>query len=64
MNVNEHRIKIMGLGNVAPANAPLVELGKDIELHIHGNVLKVEEVDNQDGSIDRIYKVKIITIEI
>ena len=60
--INEHIVKVLGLGNVE--NNEGLDLGEDVILEIEGNVLKVEDSDNQDGTTNRMYKVKIIALKI
>ena len=56
---NEYVVRILGAANVESDEG--LERGKDVSLLVRGNVLKVEEADNQDGTYDRVYKIKIIT---
>lgn len=38
--------------------------GDDVTLLVKGTIKKVEEVDNEDGTKERVYKIKQITAEI
>jgi hypothetical protein len=38
------------------------ELGQDVEVHIKGTVVKEEIGDNNDGTADKTYVVKAVTI--
>jgi hypothetical protein len=57
--INERIVRIIGAASIPD---DLSE--KDITLTIKGSVLKVEEEDNQDGTKNRVYKIKMITAEI
>jgi len=54
MEINEKLIKIT---SKTPINTELA-LAQDIEFTGKGEVIKVEEANNQDGTKDIIYKVK------
>jgi hypothetical protein len=41
-----------------------LENGQSIKIEACGEVVKVEEANNQDGTFDRIFKVKLSTAEI
>jgi len=41
-----------------------LELGEDLEILIKGSVVKKEILDQQDGSVDIIYKVKPLEAEL
>jgi hypothetical protein len=55
MPVNEHFIRISSSPVVI--DKPL-ELGKEVTLYVTGDVTKIEQRDNQDGSYDEVYVVK------
>lgn len=59
--INEKIIKITGSGCIDKELE--LELGDDIDILIKGNVVKIEDSDNQDGTYDKIMKIKIITVE-
>jgi len=42
----------------------LLELGQDVDVVVHGAVVKEETLDNQDGSVNIVYVVKPMTVEI
>ena len=60
MQINEKLIKIT---SKTPINT-LLELAQDIEFSGKGEVIKVEEANNQDGTKDIIYKVKPTEISV
>jgi hypothetical protein len=53
-NINEHILRISG--KVCSENAYL--LGEDYTIQITGNIVKIEEHDNQDGTVDMVYVMK------
>jgi hypothetical protein len=53
-NINEHILRISGK---VCTDQPY-ELGEDYTINITGNIVKIEEHDNQDGTIDVIYVMK------
>ncbi len=59
MEINSKFIKITGSGETDKN----LELDEEVILTVKGSVVKVEEGSNQDGSKDRIFKIKINTIE-
>ena len=58
--INERQVLVIGKSNV---DEDLGEIGKDITLVIKGNILKIEEEDDQEGGKNRLFKVKQITAE-
>jgi hypothetical protein len=38
------------------------ELGDEVELHVRGDVVKIEFKDNQDGTYNEVYIVKAIEV--
>ena len=60
MEINEKLIKIT---SKTPINT-LLELAQDVEFTGKGEVIKVEEANNQDGTKDIIYKVKPTEISV
>lgn len=56
-NINEHIIKITGSFCITADQAP--RIGDDLTIAIQGSVVKTEDSDNQDGTINRLYKVKM-----
>ena len=61
MQINSKILKISGKIEL-PSDSELV-LGQDIALDCSGEIVKIEEGNNQDGTFDRIYKVKIKTAD-
>lgn len=41
-----------------------LEIGADVTLTLHGSVVKTEDRDNQDGTVQRIYTVKGMIVEL
>lgn len=58
--VNSHIIRISGKAELEEG----LTLGNDYELKVKGQVVKVEEHDNHDGTIDKIYVLKPELVEI
>lgn len=56
MQINEHILKLSGKASIV---GPLV-IGKDYTFSGTGSVVKVEENDNQDGTINVTYILKPI----
>ena len=56
MKINEHLVKISN--GKAPIDKPL-EIGTEVIIGAKGTVVKVEDTDNQDGTIDRTFIVKV-----
>ena len=62
--INEFQILVVGFANLDPKEAEKLEIGDDVNLHIQGNLLKIEDSDNHDGTIDRKFKIKQIAVQI
>lgn len=63
VKVNEHIVQIMGgRKNLIHIDQPL-RMGEDFDLKVSGSVSEIHDIDNGDGSVDRIYKVKGIYCE-
>lgn len=56
MEVNEHIVQLTGTANIPQ---PL-SLGHDYEIVANVNCYRVTEVDNHDGSINKLYKLKVV----
>ena len=54
---NSHILRITGSAELESA----LKLGDDYTFIVIGNVVKDETKDNQDGTVDKVYKLKIIT---
>ena len=54
MNINSHQIRISGKSELDKE----MTLGEEYELVVRGQVVKQEDHDNMDGTIDRIYVFK------
>lgn len=52
--INEHILRISG--KVSSENPYLI--GEDYTIQITGNIVKIEEHDNQDGTVDIVYVMK------
>ena len=62
MELNSKIIKLSGKVEMLPEQK--LENGQSVTLIVQGEVVAVQENNNQDGTFDRIYKVKVITAEI
>jgi len=60
LEINEHLVQIKGDRITIPNG---LRLGQDVRLVVDGNVEKILEQDNQDGTKDVIYMVKGIIVE-
>ncbi len=58
MQVNEHIIKLTGKASIEKA----LILGQDYTFEGTGNVVKIEESDNQDGTVNLTYTLKPIIV--
>ena len=57
--INEKLVRFIGKACI---EEDLGELGDDVILIINGNILKVEHIDNCDETQDKIFKIKLITV--
>ena len=57
--INERILKITGSVNLITD----LPWGTEFEMIIRGSLVKTELKDNQDGTFDKIYKVKLTTLE-
>ena len=55
MEINEKILKITGSASLPRE----IEFGQDVEITLRGSLVKTELKDNQDGTFDKIFKVKI-----
>jgi hypothetical protein len=62
MEINEKVLRVVGGSSLPPETE--LELGADVVIEITGNVVKIEEKDNQDGTKDRVFIVKQISASI
>ena len=62
MELNSKIIKLSGKVEMLPEQN--LENGQAVTLIVQGEVVAVQENNNQDGTFDRIYKVKISTAEL
>lgn len=62
MEINEKVLRVIGGSALTPETE--FALGDDVTAEIQGSVVKIEEKDNQDGTKDRIFIVKQISVEI
>ena len=53
--VNERLVKLSS--SLTPIEGDL-DLGQDVQIVFQGNVVKMEQKDNQDGTYDLVYVVK------
>lgn len=56
MEINEYLIKFSGAIGIPMRE---LNLGDNVEFKVMGVIVKTEEKDNQDGTKDKIYIVKI-----
>lgn len=61
--LNEKIIRFVGSACI-PLETAEIELGDDKKVIVEGNLVNVVEKDNQDGTRNREYVIKIITAEI
>lgn len=54
---------ILMIGFATLEKDPEIEIGDELMITVKGNLMKIEDVDNFDGTIDRKYKVKLITVD-
>lgn len=58
--VNEHIIKLQG-----KANIPLsLEMGRSLTVKMEGAIDNISDSDNEDGTVDRIYRFRPLVAEI
>lgn len=60
MEVDQHIVKILGTAQLEEA----LKMDHDIHLNATANVYKREEVSNQDGTVNVVYKAKILTVKV
>lgn len=60
--LNEKIIRISGSGCIN--NQTKIELGEDREVLVRGSVVKTEEKDNEDGTKDIVYIIRILNLEL
>lgn len=58
--IDEFLVKITGK---TPIDQKLI-LGEDVRLEIIGNTVKIETLDNQDGTVNKVYCVKPLEVKI
>ena len=54
MQVNEHILKVSGKIDIPEG----LELGSDHVISLTGQIVKVEDLDNQDGTCNKVYVFK------
>lgn len=59
MEINEKLVLIKGKGCIPNE----LKMSEDVVITIKGSVVNVEDSDNFNGTIDRLYKIKILTID-
>jgi len=62
LNLNSKILKVSGKVELSPEKK--LENGQAITLICQGQIVKVEEPINQDGTYDKVFKVKVETAEI
>ena len=55
MEINEKILRITGSVSLEKE----IKFGKDIEITVRGALVKTELKDNNDGTFDKVYKVKM-----
>lgn len=63
MKVNERFIKISRLKADSIPISEDLEMDADVEIHISGQVVKIEDLTNNDGSVDRFFTIKGLLAE-
>lgn len=58
MEVNSHILKLTGKAELEHG----MTLGDDYTITLNGQIVKQEDKDNQDGTVDRIYTFKVIDL--
>ena len=56
LKLNERIIKIVGSANIDKD----IQLGHDYTLGLNVNCFRAEDANNEDGSFDKIYKLKLL----
>lgn len=62
MELNSKILKVSGKIELDPEK--LLENGQILNLTVQGQIVQVADGDNQDGTFDRTYKLKLMTGEI
>lgn len=62
MNINEKLIRISGKTPIGPGKE--LKLGDDVIVRIKGGIVKIESLDNQDGTYNQVYVVKPLEVEV
>lgn len=57
--INEHIISIGGRGNIA---SPL-QFGQDYAVTLEGSITSITDINNEDGTINRLFKLKTAIIK-
>ena len=60
MQITEHIIKVSGKANIEHELA----MDQDVTLVVKGSVVAIQDGSNQDGTINRTYKVKAAEVSI
>ena len=60
MEINEHIISLKGKANIPKE----LEMGRSLTITMEGSVDNISESDNQDGTVDKIYRFRPLTAEI
>ena len=53
--VNERLVKISASAIITPEE---LHIGEEVSLLVKGSVVKIEDRDNQDGTINRVFVIK------
>ena len=60
MQINEHIIKVSGSANIEQG----LVMDQEVTLIVKGSVVAIQDGSNQDGTINRTYKVKAAEVEV
>lgn len=62
MEINEKILKIVGSANLSPETE--MEIDQDKMVNIAGAVVDIRTPSNQDGTVNKVYVIKIISAEV
>lgn len=60
MDIDQHILKLIGTAQLEEE----LLIGHDLHLNATANVYKREEVDNGDGTVNVVYKAKLLTVQV
>ena len=59
MEIKNKILKLSGSSDILNE----LELGQDVEMIVRGSVVTTQDLDEQDGTFSRVYKVKIASVD-